>query len=353
MAAQGTLVPAPRRPGHVVVRTPVFSARLNIRVLGYAALALAVLIPLAIWAMTLGSLAIPFDDVASAALGRGDARDEFIVRTLRLPRVLCAILIGAALALAGAIFQGLIRNPLVSPDIIGIDSGATIAAVFWIVAGRPLALLPVAAFAGALLAASAVYLLAWKGGIAAGRLILVGIGVGAATGAGTTYLTVRFPIDRVRSALFWTTGSVYGTNWANVRTLALALLVLAPCAVALTWTLRPLGLGDEGARGLGLPIERARLGLIVAGCALSAVAVAVAGPIAFVALMVPQIARMLAGPVSGSVMLLTGLLGGVFLLAADVIAQHFLPVSLPVGVVTAAVGAPYFLFLLYRASSRL
>jgi iron complex transport system permease protein len=353
MIASRGIATAPRRPGHVTVRTRYFSARLNYRVLFFALASLVALLALATWAMTLGSFAIPFDGVARAVLGNGEQQHEFIVRTLRLPRVLCAILIGAALAMSGAIFQGLVRNPLVSPDVIGIDAGATIFAVFWIVNGRSVTMLPVAAFTGAILAAALIYLLTWRGGIVASRLILVGIGVGAVLAAGTTFLTVRYPIDRIRSAMFWATGSVYGTTWSNVRVLAFSLLVLIPCAVALTWALRPLGLGDDAARGLGLPLERARLALILVGCALSAVTVAIAGPIAFVALMVPHIARMLAGPLSGSVMVFTAVLGAVFLLLADVIAQHFVPVALPVGVVTSAVGAPYFLFLLYRSSVRM
>lgn len=343
----------PRRPGHVAVRTRLFSARVNYRVILFALLALVILLALATWAMTLGSFRLPFDTVIRVVIGQGDQQQAFIVRTLRLPRVLCAVLIGVALAISGAIFQGLVRNPLVSPDIIGIDSGATLFAVFWIVTGQRFDLLPVAAFIGALLAAALIYTLTWKGGIAASRLILVGIGVGAATAAGTTFLTIRYPVERVRSALFWTTGSVYGTTWPNVRVLALTLLVLLPCAMALTWALRGLSLGDDMARGLGLPLERSRLALIVVGCALSAVAVAVAGPIGFVALMTPHIARMLVGPLSATVVIFTGLLGAIFLLVADVIAQHFLPVALPVGVVTSAIGAPYFLFLLYRSSVRM
>lgn len=353
MITTGQLAPPPRRRGHVTLRTRFISVRLNYRVILFTLLTTLALLALATWAMTLGSFALPFDAVVRSVLGNGEQGQDFIVRTLRLPRVICAMLIGMALAMSGAIFQGLVRNPLVSPDVIGIDSGATLFAVFWIVSGRSLAYLPIAAFAGAILAALAVYLLTWKGGISANRLILVGIGAGAALSAGTTFLTVRFPIDRVRSALFWSTGSVYGANWQNVQVLVGSLLVLTPCAIVLTGSLRALGLGDDAARGLGLPLERTRLGLILVGCALSAVTVAVAGPIGFVALMTPHIARMLAGPLSGSVMLFAGVLGGVFLLLADVIAQHFLPVSLPVGVVTSAVGAPYFLFLLYRSSVRL
>lgn len=344
---------SPRRPGHVTLRTRAFALRINYRVLLMALFASLVLFAVATWAMSLGSFPIPFVDVVRTIIGEGSQEFEFIVWTLRLPRVLCAVFVGAALAISGAIFQGLVRNPLVSPDIIGIDAGATIFAVFWIVTGQPSPLLPVAAFLGAILAAALVYLLSWRSGISTNRLILVGIGIGAALTASTSYLMVRFPIEFVTTAYGWTVGSVYGSDWEDVRVVWLALLVLAPLAVVLTWPLRALQLGDDVTRGLGLPLERTRLGLIAVGCALAAVSITVAGPVGFFALMVPHMARMLAGPLSGSVMVLTGVLGACFLLAADIVAQHFLPVSLPVGVVTAAVGAPYFLFLLYRAGVRM
>lgn len=346
--------PAPHdKPGHVTLRTGPLAVRLNVRVLGIALIVLLLTAMLAVFAMTRGSYSIPFMDVLRAVFGRGDDDQLFVVRTLRLPRVLCAMLIGGALAVAGAVFQGLVRNPLVSPDIIGIDTGASLVAVFWIVFGFSTALLPLAAFIGAVATAMAVYVLSWKGGISPNRLILVGIGAGAALSALTTLITVRFPIEKVRPAMVWTMGSIYGSTWHDVRVLLGFVAVCLPLAIALMWYLRALQLGDDVARGLGMPVERLRLGLIVVGCALAAVAVAVAGPIGFVALMVPHMARMLAGALSASVLVLTALMGAFFLLAADTIAQHFLPVSLPVGVVTAAVGAPYFLFLLYRSNVRM
>lgn len=343
---------ARRKPGHVTVQTRFFALRFNARVLLMTLLATLLLAVLSTWAMTLGSFSIPFVDVARAVVGDASADQEFVVRTLRLPRVISAVLIGAALAMAGAIFQGLVRNALVAPDIIGIDEGASLFAVFWIVTGQTSWLLPVAAFAGALLTAGIIYLLTWKGGISANRLILVGIGVGATIGAGTTYLTLRYPIEIVRPAIVWTIGSLYASTWQDVRVLLVFLAILTPASLALMWRMRTLQLGDDVTRVLGLPLERTRAQLIVVGCGLAAVAVAIAGPIGFVALMVPHIARMLAGPMSGSTLLLTAVLGALYLLAADVIGQHFLPVALPVGVVTAAVGAPYFLFLLYRSSVR-
>ena len=347
------------RPGHATVRTRFYALRVNLRVLGFCAIALIALCLLAIWAMTLGSFHIAFADVANDLLGRSQADPKyaaqvhFVVHTLRLPRVLCAMLIGASLAMAGAIFQGLVRNPLVSPDIIGIDSGASVAAVFWIVTGRSFDLLPIVAFVGAVSTAAAIYLLSWKGGIAPDRLILVGIGIGAALAAWTTFMLARFPIDLARPAEVWTLGSVYGSSWTDVRWLLVGLLVFGVLGIVLTWSLRVIQLGDEISRGLGVPLERMRVSIIITGCALAAISVSIAGPIGFVALMIPHVARMIAGPVSGTVLLFTGLLGAGFLLLADIVGQHFLPVTLPVGLVTAAIGAPYFLFLLYRTRVRL
>lgn len=340
------------RPGHRTVRNRYVALRFNTRVLGYALVAFGALLLLAVWAMTLGSLRIPFGEVVAALLGNGSAEQELIVRDLRLPRVLSAILVGAALAVSGAIFQGLVRNPLVSPDVIGIGNGANIVAVFWIASGLGAAWLPLAAFSGAILAAAAVYALSWKGGINPNRLVLVGIAVGAVLTAGTTYAIVSFPPKQVGQAVAWSLGSVYGGDWGDVWVLAAFVGVGVPLAVGMCPGLRVLQLGDDATRGLGVSVERTRLGLILVGCGLAAVAVAVAGPIGFVALMVPHVARMLGGPLSGSVMVFTGVLGGVFLLGADTIAQHLLPASLPVGVITAAVGAPYFLYLLWRTNVR-
>jgi iron complex transport system permease protein len=353
MTAGQASSPMPRKPGHFTIRTRFFDARVNYKVLLYSLCAFGILAAIATWAMSLGSYPISMADVMRATVGQGADDHSFIVHTLRLPRVITAMLVGMALAMSGAIFQGLVRNPLVSPDIIGINTGATVFAVFWIVTGGSSTFLPVGAFAGALLTAGIVYGLSWKGGIAPSRLILVGIGVSACLSAATTYATVKFPIEQVRPAIVWTMGSIYGSTWGDVRILVASMAVLVPAAIGLTWPLRTLQLGDDVSRGLGVPVELTRLSLIVVGCGLAAVVVSIAGPIGFVALMVPHIARMLAGSLSGSVMLFTGILGGCFLLASDVVAQHFLPVALPVGVVTSAVGAPYFLFLLYRTNVRM
>ncbi|TXG81133.1 MAG: iron ABC transporter permease [Thermomicrobiales bacterium] len=347
------LTPSTSRAGHRTVRRGGIAVRVNLRVLLYTCIMLGLLGLLFVWAMTLGSYHIPFVEVAKATVGYGTDDQLLVVRELRLPRVLTAALVGASLAVSGAIFQGLVRNPLVSPDIIGVNAGATVIAVFWIVSGLAYRMMPLAAFAGASFAAAAVYLLTWKKGIAPNRLILVGIGVGEFLIAITQYLLVKYPLEQVRPAIVWSIGSVYGSNWFDVKVLAGTLAVCMPLAVLLAWPMRAMQLGDDVVRGLGLQLERTRLGLLVIGCALAGVAVALAGPIAFVALMVPHFARMLAGPLSGTMILFTAAIGAFFVLLVDVIGQHFLPVALPVGALTAAFGAPYFLFLLYRSNTRL
>lgn len=353
MATFGDAFTASHRPGHRIVRTRHIAVRLNLRVIGLAAITAVLVFLLATWAMTLGTVRIPFADVVMATIGRREGDTDLVVQTLRLPRMLSAVLIGASLAIAGAIFQGIARNPLVSPDIIGVNAGATVCAVFWLITAQNADFLPLAAFIGATVTAFLIYAFSWKDGIVPNRLILVGIGIGAMVSAAATFLIVRFPEQMVRPAVVWTMGSIYGSKWSDVVTVGVVLAIGAPIAVILMMPLRALQLGDVLTRSVGIPLERTRLGLIMVGCALAAVSVSFAGPIGFIALMVPHMARMIAGPPSGSVIVFTGFLGALVLLASDVVAQHALPVTLPVGVVTAAVGAPYFFFLLYRANARI
>lgn len=325
------------------------STRVELRTAGLVGVVTTLGLAVAVLTMTLGEFPVPFVDVVTTTLGLGDGEFDFVVRTLRLPRTLAAIGVGVALATSGAIFQGLVRNPLVAPDIIGVNAGASLAAVFMIVTGGPSALIPAAALAGALATTAAVYGLTWREGISGNRLVLVGIGINAVLAALTTLLIVRYPIEQVSSAVLWLTGTLYARDWGHVAAIAVGLAVLVPTALALMPQLRVVQLGDDSARALGARVELIRTGLLVVGAALAASAVAIAGPVGFVALMTPHVARMLAGPLTGGVLLLSGSLGALLVLTSDLIAQHaFSPISLPVGVVTAAVGAPYFLYLLYR-----
>lgn len=340
----------PRLAGTATVRTKHLSQRFDLRVLGLILFATMLLVALMVWSVTLGAVNLSFGQVYDATFGRGDDRTLLVVQTLRWPRTATAVAIGAALAISGALFQGIARNPLVSPDIIGINSGATMVAVAWLVLGSSTAGLPLATFIGAILTAAIIYGLSWRGGVSPNRLILVGIGVSAMTAAVSSYMMVIFPIEQTRPAIVWTMGSIYASSWTDVKLAAWAVVIALPIAVILMQPLRSMMLGDMVTRSLGVPLERTRLLIILIGCALAAVAVAIAGPIGFIALMVPHMARMIAGPASGGVLIFTGLLGGIVLLLSDVVSQHFLPVTLPVGIVTSAVGAPYFLYLLYRSN---
>ena len=325
------------------------SGLLQLRVGWLSAAGVAVLTALMGIGLTVGDFPIPAGDALRTALWDRGGEFDFVVNSLRFPRLVVAVLAGMCLAASGAIFQGLIGNPLVSPDIIGINTGASLCAVFILVVGGNAALLPYAAFIGAVSTAVVIYLLAYKRGVSGSRLVLVGIGINALLAAAVTFMQVRYPIERVAAAARWQAGTLFGVSWGDARTLGIGLAVLLPAAFVAMRRLRILQLGDDTAASMGLRVERDRLALIAIGSALAALAVAVVGPLGFVALLVPHLARLLAGSLSGGVLVFTALLGGLFLLGADLIAQRlFAPTTLPAGIVTAALGGPYFLFLLAR-----
>jgi len=300
--------------------------------------------------ISVGDFPIPLRDVVPAIFGAGDEQSEFIVRTLRLPRAITAILVGAAFGISGAIFQSLARNPLASPDIIGIDAGASAAAVFCIVVlDTSSAVTAGGALAGSLVAALAIYALAWKDGVSPYRLVLIGIGLAAMLVAATQYFLTRAEIFEAQRAVVWLTGSLNGRSWTHVRTIGIAMAVLVPIVVALSGRLRVMQLGDDAAKGLGVPVERSRLGLVVAAVALAAMATAAAGPIIFVAFVAAPIARRLTRtPLALGV---AALVGALIMLLSDLVARRlFAPTELPVGVITGVVGAPYLLWLLARSN---
>ncbi len=282
-----------------------------------------------------------------------DARNfNLVVNTFRLPRILTAFLVGMALATSGAIMQGITRNPLAEPGILGVSAGAGLAAVSIIVwfDNVPLSFLPWAAFGGALVTAMAIYLLSWKqGGSTPVRLILIGVAFASVLGSLTTFMLVFGNIDDVQQAYVWLAGSVYGRNWEHVRTLGAWLLVLMPLAIFSARQLNTLALGDEIARGLGTRVEVQRVLLLIISVALAAAAVAVTGTISFVGLVAPHITRRLVGPSHEGLIPTTALFGGALLVLADLIGRWMIaPSELPIGIVTALIGAPYFMFLLYR-----
>lgn len=290
-------------------------------------------------------------------LGNGSSFESLIVQSFRMPRILISILVGINLAVAGATLQAILRNPLASPDVTGITGGASVAVVLFlaIFSNDSNALtvsihwMPLAAFIGATIIAILLYLLAWKNGLSSFRLVLVGIGLWALTKALTNLFMIIGPIHQAAQANVWITGSVYGANWSNVQILAPITIVLLLIAFIMTRHLNIQELGEDIALGVGARIERQRLGLLLLSTALIGSSVAFAGGIGFVGLMAPHIARKLVGSSFGNLLPLSAIIGAILVLLADTIGRTvFLPLEIPAGVFTAAIGAPYFIYLLYR-----
>jgi iron complex transport system permease protein len=333
-----------------VVRAGGLSVRVDTRGVAVSAVLAALVVVVACWSLSVGDFPIPIGDVVRALVGQGTDDAEFIVTSLRLPRVLTGIMIGAAFALSGAIFQSLAQNPLASPDIIGFNSGAALGAVVMIVVVEGAASFQVSlgAVVGGLLTAVLVYVLAWRRGILGYRLILVGIGIGFTLGACVNYLLTRAQIYDAQRAAVWLTGSLNGRGWEHVRPVAIGLALLLPIALAFSRRLRLLELGQDTAAGLGVPVGATRVWLSLVGISLAALATAAAGPVGFIALVCGPIARrMVRSP--GVTLIPTALFGALLTVSADLAARRALaPTELPVGIATAIIGAPYLLWLLTR-----
>ena len=309
----------------------------------------AALLALLVLSVGTGEISIPPGEVVATLLGGGDRGTGFVIETLRLPRALTGALIGIALGASGAIFQSVTRNPLGSPDIVGFVQGASAAAVLEIIVfGGGAFAVAAGAVAGGVGTAVLVYALAARGGVQGYRLVLIGIGVSAMLIAVTDYLLTRSTLEQAQSAQIWLTGSLNGRGWEHVRPVAVALAVLLPATALLIRPLRMLELGDDSARALGVAVERSRLALVLVAVGLTAVATASAGPIVFVALAAPQIARRLTRA-SGPGVACAALMGGVLLLGADCASQRlFGDLQLPVGVMTGVCGGVYLTWLLTR-----
>ncbi|WIB59469.1 iron ABC transporter permease [Curtobacterium sp. MCLR17_007] len=326
------------------------------RVFGVTVGAVVVAVLLVVLGVAIGSTWIAPGVVIRSLVGLESGPDAFIVTALRLPRVLTGALVGLTLAVAGALTQTFTRNPLGTPDIIGVTSGASVGAVAAVVLGggssaiSTLVLgggIPVAATIGALVAAVTVYGLGWRGGVQSYRLVLVGIGVSATLDAVTSYLLVRAQITQATAASQWLVGSLSSTSWSSVWPLLAVAVVAVPIALATSAALGIGQLGDEVAVGVGLGIQRHRLLVIALAVVLTAAAVAAAGPVGFVAFVVPQIALRLAGT-NRPPLLLSAALGAVLVLGADLLARSAFPWQVPVGIVTTVIGAPYLIWLLVR-----
>ncbi|REE03809.1 FecCD family ABC transporter permease [Citricoccus muralis] len=287
-------------------------------------------------------------EVLGVVFGQDVDGATFTVGTLRLPRAVLAVVAGACFGLGGVTFQTMLRNPLASPDIIGISSGASAAAAFAIIVlgidGPARSAFAIAAGLGVALL---IYLLSSKGGVAGTRLILVGIGIAAILTSITNYLLSRAGSWDLQEALRWLTGSLNGVGWEQVLPTLVALLVLAPVLLGQSANLESLTLGDDTAAGLGVRVNRTRLVAVIAAVGLVAFATAACGPIAFVAFLSGPIAARLLGP-NGSLLVPSALVGALLVLVADLAGQFAIGTRYPVGVVTGVLGAPFLLYLIVR-----
>ena len=303
-----------------------------------------------------GSADLGLIDVLGTLAGSGTRASEFIVYELRLPRAAAGAAVGLCLGLAGALTQTFSRNPLATPDILGVTSGAAAGAVTAIVLGGGgysvgASLLgfgiPVVATAGGLVSAALVYGLSWRCGVDGYRIVLTGIGITAALGGLTSYLVARAQLTQATAATQWLVGSLSSVGWASVWPMVGALAVVAPFALAQSAQLGISQLGDEVAVGLGVPLQRHRLLVIAAAVLLTSAAVSAAGPVGFVAFVAPHVARRLARTARPP-LIASALAGAVLVLAADVVARTAFTGEVAVGILTAVIGAPYLIWLLIR-----
>jgi iron complex transport system permease protein len=327
------------------------STRTLLRAFAVTAVLAALTILAAVIALGLGEMRISAVDVVRALVGDAGTAIETVVVQWRLPRVLLGLVFGAALGLSGAVFQSLTRNPLGSPDVIGFDSGAYTGAIVSIIAVGSTALVIPSALAGGIATALAVYLLAYRRGVHGFRLIVVGIAVTALLGSVNTYLLLKASLWQAQTASVWGAGTLNGLDWSDARTGTLVVLALLAPLLWLGRRLRMLELGDDAAAATGVAVEPVRLALIVVGVSLCAVVTALAGPIPFVALVAPQLARRITR--APGVQLVPAAVTGAFLLVTcDMVALNVPPQALPVGLMTIILGGAYLVWLLVAQSRK-
>ena len=326
----------------ISLRRPVLSLT------GVLALCLAAL---AFFAVMIGPFALSPGQTMMALLGQGDAQAAIVVWNIRVPRVAAALLVGAALAAAGASYQALFRNPLVSPDILGVSAGAGLGAVAGIFLSLPVAAIQASAFVGGMAAVGFVTLVASmvRNTDRTLTLVLIGVVIGALAGAATSLLKVMAdPYDQLPAITFWLLGSLAAITTEDILpALPMVLVGLVPLAL-LRWRINVLSLGDEEARALGIEVGRTRFLVIAAATLITASVTALAGVVGWVGLVIPHIARMLVGPGFGRLLPVSVLIGAGYLLIVDTLARTIAQVEVPLGILTAVIGAPFFVWLLAR-----
>lgn len=337
----------------ILVRRGSFSARWSMRSAVVCTVLIGVILIASACSLALGDYTLSLPEVWAALINSPDVGfARTVVVEWRLPRVLAAAIFGAGLGAAGAMFQSLTRNPLASPDIIGFSTGAyTGALVVIILMGGTYLERAGGALIGGILTAGLVYLLGWRQGVQGFRLIIIGIAVSAMLGSFNTWLMQSAKLEVALSAAVWGAGSLNGIGWEQALWGGLLITALLVGGSALGPGLRQLELGDDAAAATGTRAEPVRLAIMVIGVALTAVVTAAAGPIAFVALAAPQIARRLTRS-PGVTVAPAACMGAMLLVVADLCAQHLLPTMLPVGVVTVVIGGGYLVWLIVREARR-
>lgn len=336
----------------LVVRRRRFAVRLDLRSIVVCVVLAVAVIVLALVALVTGSYQLSIGQVASALTGGETGLIYDIVVEWRLPRVVATVVFGAALGVSGAMFQSLTRNSLASPDVIGFSSGSyTGALIVIILINGSYLQVAIGSLLGGIATAILVYVLAWRHGVQGFRLIIVGIGVSAMLASLNTWMMLRAKLEVAMSAAAWGAGSLNGVSWDQVGiggALIAALLILAGM---LSRPMRQMELGDDTAASHGVRIGVVRLGLIAVGVSLTATVTAASGPIAFIALAAPQIARRLART-AGITLAPAAFVGALLLGAADFVAQHIASTPLPVGLITVMIGGGYLGWLLFIEARR-
>jgi iron complex transport system permease protein len=301
--------------------------------------------------VSLGPVPVPMAAVWGALTGSGDATTLAIVRAIRLPRVILGVLVGAGLGMSGAALQGSLRNPLAEPYLLGVSGGAAVGSVIAMAFGAPPGGLPLAAFAGAIVAVVLVLAVARAAARRADPrvLLMAGVVVGAFANAAIMLMLATAPPNAVRNALWWMMGSLADATWTSVGWLAIYASVGCALLIAIARDVDLLALGDEAAAGLGLDVEKASRRVYLLSALVAAATVAGAGLVGFVGLVVPNLARALVGYRARSVFVAAALVGGILLVFADLAARTLrAPTELPLGAVTAVIGVPFFLLQLRK-----
>jgi len=334
----------------LTVRLGRFNRRVDRRPLVVALIATGVLVVVVGLALADGAAGVAVVDVVRILVLGDELPDRFVVVDVRLPRVLAGVLAGGMLGMSGGLLQTLSTNPLVAPDVIGINAGAALGAVAAITLGAPYTSVPFAALAGAAATTVVVVAVSYRHGLAPMRVVLIGIGVQAAVGSFITYLLTQSDEGRFARASVWLVGSLSSIDWSDVRTLAATAAVVTLPLLVLIRPLRAVQLGDHNARALGVRLDAVRLAVLLAVIGYSAGTVAMVGPIGFVSFVAPHIARRLARTSAPSYLPVAALAGATLVVLGDLAGKlWFRPHALPVGIVTILIGAPYLLWLLHRS----